>query len=210
MRTVLCYGDSNTWGLDPETRERFPFTVRWPGVLQEHLGSTYQVIEEGLCGRTTVFDDPLSPWRNGKQYLMPCLESHKPIDLCIIMLGTNDLKTRFFLTPLEIAEGAEMLVDMVQASAAGRTNSCPQVLLVSPPHIREDVPEHAMLVGAAEKSRNFAEHYRDTAERTGCIFFDAACIEVSELDGVHVSAVGHRDLGVKLSLAVKQWFDAHP
>ncbi len=210
MRTILCYGDSNTWGKDPESEGRFSFTIRWPGVLQQQLGMSFRVIEEGLCGRTTVFDDPLSPWRNGKQYLMPCLESHKPIDLCIIMLGTNDLKTRFSLTAAEIAEGAEMLIDLVHSREAGSGAGSPPVLLVSPPLVRGDVPEHDMLIGAAQKSRSFAACYRETAERTGCLYFDAACIEVSELDGVHISEEGHRMLGEKLASVILKYFQDYP
>jgi lysophospholipase L1-like esterase len=96
IKTVLCYGDSNTWGSDPETGERFAPEVRWPGVLRQALGEGYWVVEEGLNGRTTVRDDPIEgAHKNGRTYLPACLEFHKPIDLVLIMLGTNDLKARF-------------------------------------------------------------------------------------------------------------------
>ncbi len=104
MKTVLCYGDSNTWGSDPETGERFAPDVRWPGVLRRSLGEGYWVIEEGLGGRTTVRDDPIEgAHKNGRAYLRACLESHKPIDLMTIMLGTNDLKARFAASASDIA-----------------------------------------------------------------------------------------------------------
>ena len=106
MKTIVCFGDSNTYGRDPVTRGRLDKKTRWPGVLQNTLGEEYEVIEEGLNGRTTVWDDPVrgGPKRNGSLYLLPCLESHTPIDLLVIMLGTNDLKARFSVTPYDIAE----------------------------------------------------------------------------------------------------------
>lgn len=98
MKNILCYGDSNTWGYDAETKNRFPPDVRWTGILKRTLGEGYHVIEEGLNGRTTVWDDPIEGYKNGREYLIPCLESHRPLDLVIIMLGTNNLKKRFSLT----------------------------------------------------------------------------------------------------------------
>src|SRR3954462_1773041 len=95
MKTIVCFGDSNTWGYDPASNGRFGPTNRWTGVLQTALGSDYRVIEEGLNGRTTTVDDPIHDHRNGRHYLPPCLESHAPFDLVTIMLGTNDLKARF-------------------------------------------------------------------------------------------------------------------
>lgn len=95
MKTIVCYGDSNTWGYDPVTMDRLPITQRWTGVLAQELGAGYRVIEEGLNGRTTVWDDPIEGYKNGKEYLIPCLETHRPIDLITILLGTNDLKMRF-------------------------------------------------------------------------------------------------------------------
>ncbi len=110
MKKILCYGDSNTWGHIPVTGGRYGDDVRWTGVLQAALGEGYRVIEEGLNGRTTVHDDPIEGvYKNGKHYLIPCLESHRPLDLVIMMLGTNDLKMRFSLPPSDIARGVEAL-----------------------------------------------------------------------------------------------------
>ena len=95
MKNVLCYGDSNTYGYIPETGLRYPKNVRWTGVLQNLLGKNFNVIEEGCNGRTTIFDDPIEGWKNGRDYLKPCLNSHKPIDIIIMMLGSNDLKDFF-------------------------------------------------------------------------------------------------------------------
>src|SRR5215217_6037211 len=114
MKTIVCYGDSNTWGSDPVTRGRFAPDVRWTGVLLQELGAGYRVIEEGLGGRTTIVDDPISPFRNGRDYLIPCLESHRPFDLVTIMLGTNDLKHRFNGSASDIAESAALLAAMAR------------------------------------------------------------------------------------------------
>jgi len=133
MKSVLCYGDSNTWGADASTGGRFPRDVRWTGVLQRELGAEYAVIEEGLGGRTTVWDDPIEGHKNGKTYLIPCLPSHRPRDLVVLMLGTNDLKHRFSLTAFDIAAGIGTLIDMILTSRCGPANGAPQVLLLTPP-----------------------------------------------------------------------------
>ncbi len=98
MRTVLCYGDSNTWGFDPARQRRFPRELRWPGRLQAALGADWHVVEEGLNGRTTTLDSPLAPGKNGLSYLAPCRDSHAPLDCVVIYLGTNDLAKRYAMT----------------------------------------------------------------------------------------------------------------
>jgi lysophospholipase L1-like esterase len=103
VKTILCYGDSNTWGCipltGPQPPRRYGPARRWPGVLRRELGDGYWIVEEGLNGRTTVWDDPLEPFRSGKELLVPCLMTHEPIDLVIVMLGTNDLRSRYLLNP---------------------------------------------------------------------------------------------------------------
>ena len=124
MKTILCYGDSNTYGLKSDLVSRYPRNVRWTGILQEKLGSEYYVIEEGLGGRTTVWDDPVEDYKNGKKYLLPCLDSHKPLDLVIIMLGTNDLKSRFSVTPFDIGASMENLVKTIIKWIFSRRKFC--------------------------------------------------------------------------------------
>lgn len=123
MPTIVCFGDSNTWGYDPATRGRYPPRVRWVGVLAAELEAkrpgVFTVIAEGQNGRTTLWDDPIEGHKNGGSYLLPCLETHHPVDLLVIMLGTNDLKARFGLTPWDIAHGATRLVKMALASEFG-------------------------------------------------------------------------------------------
>ena len=120
MYEILCFGDSNTWGYNPATRERFPRDVRWTGVLQAALGKDFHVIEEGLNGRTTVWEDPVEGDKVGKRHLAPCLESQAPLDLVVLMLGTNDTKQRYSAPPTDIARGIGVLLDIIAASTAGQ------------------------------------------------------------------------------------------
>ena len=114
MITVLAYGDSNTYGYNPRTGLRYSEDIRWTGLLSSHLGNGYRVIEEGCNGRTTIYDDPIDGWKNGLNYFKPCLHSHKPVDIVVMMLGTNDLKSVFGLSAQQIAEGAGVLVNTIQ------------------------------------------------------------------------------------------------
>ena len=132
--TILCFGDSNTWGYIPGSEgERYGRDIRWPGIMAAELGDEFSVIEEGLNGRTTVLDNPLTPYRNGRDYLIPCLESHQPLDLVVIFLGTNDLADRYSLPPLDIARGAASLAAIVRASQAGTDHQAPATLLLGLP-----------------------------------------------------------------------------
>ena len=167
LKRVLCYGDSNTWGHIPETGGRYGPDVRWPGVLQRELGAACAVIEEGLCGRTTVWDDPIEGYKNGREYLIPCLASHKPLDLVVIALGTNDLKHRFALTAYDIAEGAGVLVDLVHASQAGPENGRPNVLLLAPPPLSTLSDYADMFRGAVAESQRLATQYARVAQLRG-------------------------------------------
>ena len=119
MRTVLCYGDSNTWGCEPGTGARYPRDVRWPGRLQAALGDAWHVVEEGLGGRTATLDSPIMPGKNGLEYLIPCLASHAPLDAVVIFLGTNDMADRYSLSAMEVARCAGRLAHVVRQSEAG-------------------------------------------------------------------------------------------
>lgn len=204
MKTILCYGDSNTHGSKPDGSGRFDRHTRWPGVLRDQLGDAYEIIEEGLGGRTTVWDDPIEGYKNGKEYLIPCLESHKPIDLVAIMLGTNDLKTRFSLSAYDIARGAAVLVYTAKASAAGPDNRPPQVLLIAPPPVLERTNTYEFLLGGYDKSKKFAEYYAAIAKECGCHFLDAGSVIVSSpTDGVHFDAPEHAKLGHAVAAKVR-------
>ena len=157
-KRILCFGDSNTWGARADGNGRYDEETRWTCRLQDLLGSDYTVVEEGHNGRTTVWDDPVENRMAGITYLWPCLESQSPLDLVIIMLGTNDLKPRFGVQAHDIAQSAGRLVDMVQKSSFGPDNKAPKVLLVSP-ILAEPSPfyPHLFDEAAAAKSRQFAD-----------------------------------------------------
>ncbi len=206
MKTVLCYGDSNTWGFDPGTGERFAPDVRWPGVLARGLGDGFRVVEEGLSGRTTVRDDPIEgAHKNGRTYLRACLESHKPIDLVALMLGTNDLKQRFGASASDIAQGAASLAEEVMRGGCGPGGGAPAVLLISPPPLGRLTELAEMFEGSAEKSVRFAGHYRRFADQYGCWFLDASEIIVSsDLDGIHFEEKEHNKLGEAVAARVAE------
>jgi lysophospholipase L1-like esterase len=202
-KRVLCYGDSNTWGSDPAGDERFGDDVRWTGVLAKNLGSDFTIIEEGLGGRTTVRDDPTDLYRNGKDYLIPCLLSQRPLDLVVLMLGTNDLKTRFHVSAWDIADGMRFLGNIILASQAGRDNKPPQLLLMAPPPlITTNLLPH--FTGAVEKSEQLAKHYAEVAQELGCHFLNAGeFARTSDLDGVHWEASEHASLGKAVAEFIK-------
>jgi lysophospholipase L1-like esterase len=205
MKTVLCYGDSNTWGYDPASQDRFARDERWPGVLRQELGEEYLVIEEGQGGRTTVWDDPIEGYKNGKEYLIPCLETHQPLDLVIIMLGTNDLKKRFSVSAFDIANSVGVLVDVVHKSAAGPKGGVPKVLLLAPPPVARLTGFAEMFEGAEAKSRKFSEHYRRIAQEKGCELLDTAQVIVSsDLDGIHFEKGEHQKLGRAVAARVRE------
>jgi len=209
MKSILCYGDSNTWGMVPMTSlddsARHPRADRWPRVVQEQLGSSFTVIDEGLNGRTTVFDDPIDgSHKNGRTYLLPCLESHAPLDLVIIMLGTNDLKSRYSLSPHDVAAGAGQLVKMISADVRGQNGIKPEILLVCPAHLGPLGLFTDAFAGAPEKSRQLHPHYRSMAELLGCHYLNAADhVRSSPVDGVHFEAPQQHALGLAIAECVQ-------
>jgi lysophospholipase L1-like esterase len=208
MRTVLCYGDSNTWGYDPATRARYPPHVRWSGVLASRLGAEYRVVEEGLNGRTTRWDDPIESGRNGLTSLRPCIDSHQPLDVIIVMLGTNDLKRRFDLSASDIAQSAAALAELAWRFTHAPDGSHAEVLLVAPPAISTLTEFDQMFDGAREKSRWFSHYYRLAAGWHHLAFFDAGSVIVSsEKDGIHFDAEEHRKLGEALADEVRRLVD---
>lgn len=211
-RTLLAFGDSNTHGTKPmaamgETG-RFGRDIRWTGHMARALAPEWEVIEEGQPGRTTLHDDPIEgPHRNGLAVLPALLESHRPLDLVLIMLGTNDLKARFSVTPADIGLSLEKLVAAIRASGAGPAGAAPAVLLVSPPPIAETGCLAGIFVGGAEKSRHLAAMIGAAASRTGAAFVDAgAHVAVSPRDGIHHEAEDHARLGLALTAAVRRHF----
>ena len=209
LRTILCYGDFNTHGTVPmETLlsdSRFGPDERWPGVMRKLLGDGWNVIEEGLPGRTTVHPDPIEgAHMSGLAHLRPCLRSHRPIDVLAIMLGTNDLKTRFSVPPSDIALGLVALCETALACAAGPKAGAPKLLLIAPVPAIEAGCLAEMFGGGAAKAQRLAALYSQVAERFGAAFFDAGSVaRISPLDGVHFDADQHRLLGEAVAKVVK-------
>ena len=211
---IVCFGDSNTHGYcaDPadcaDGGDRFNEDERWTCLLQKGLGEEYLVIEEGLSGRTTVFPDPLHESMSGLDVIYSCLMSHEPVDLLIIMLGTNDTKERLGANAACIGIGMERLVAKAKTVEAWRGGK-PNILLICPPHIGEGLLDHpfgaAMGLGCTEKSRGLAPRYRELADRLGCAFLDAEGLaEFNKLDCMHLTCRGHRQLAEALSALVPE------
>jgi lysophospholipase L1-like esterase len=213
MRNILCFGDSNTWGYVPGTAgDRFPLEVRIPGVLQASLGPGYRILEEGLNGRMSVWDDPMSPDRNAdrnaKSQLPFLLESHKPLDLVSIMLGTNDLKAYMNLGPHAIAQAQGVLIDLVDAAKCGPGGSRPAILLIAPPLVVESpTPFGHIFDGAIPKSLAMADAYREVAREKNCLFLDAgSLVRTSVRDGIHLDPESHRELAEAMASVLKRAF----
>lgn len=202
---ILCYGDSNTWGANPREDVRYPANVRWTGILQEKLGNNFEIIEEGLCGRTTVLDDPKEENRNGLTYLKPCLISHQPIDQVILILGTNDLKERFNLSAEDIAGNIEKLVLVIKEMGLDKSGNPPKIILISPSSVKEQSDNSAgEFGGAEEKSKQFGRFYQEVATRQGLEFVDISeYITPSSIDGLHLEEEAHAKIAEILFDKVK-------
>lgn len=192
-KVVLCYGDSNTYGQrsDDVFKGRWPTDIRWTGQLQELLGDGYYVIEEGLSSRTTDLEYT-KPGYNGRTYLTPCLMSHNPIDVVVLMLGTNDCRTMYGQSENEITHAIEGLIDDIEThSPAAR------IVLVSPIHINDEAPQFNALYHrnydheSVHKSAALGGLYSKLAKRRGLLFLDASGVAHAGTDGVHFDQVSH-------------------
>lgn len=216
---VLCFGDSNTHGYCADPADcadggiRFTEEQRWTRLLQNALGQDYLVIEEGLSGRTTCFDDPIHEGLNALDYIYPCLKSHEAIDLLIIMLGTNDCKDRFYASAACIGLGMARLVKKAKDTDCwGGKN--PNILVIAPPPIGEGMLTSpvAATMGqlCVEKSRQLAGSYREQCALLNAAFLDAGAIgcEFNTVDFMHLTSKGHAALAQKLSTLVPQLLEA--
>lgn len=208
VKSVLCYGDSNTHGQAPggTPLDRFGPNERWPGVLRKQLGSGWYVIEEGLSGRTTVHNDPIEgDLKNGRTYLRPCLMSHAPLDLVILMLGTNDLKARFGQPASEVAMGIGCLIYDIKELAPGPDGRVPEIMVVAPPPMLDDIGEWSgIFEGAQTKSHEIAHAFEVISDSLEVHFFDAAKVISSDpADGFHMSKQAHEDLGKAIALEIE-------
>ncbi len=208
MSVVLCYGDSNTHGYIAGTGARYPFDIRWTGVLQNQLGSGVRVIEEGLSGRTTTFDVPGRAGRNGAAFLPICLESHSPIDVLVLMLGTNDVLQKTSLTVQGAASGVSSLINIVKETCAHLALTMPNVLLVAPPQVAD--LEVANELGNSlrnVKTYDFSTQYRHIADVHNCKFLDASkLVHPSKIDGIHLDEDAHKKLGIEIARMTESLF----
>lgn len=209
MMRILCFGDSNTWGSRPDNNERFGDDERWPKVLRKLLGTDAEVIEEGHNGRTTVWSDPVEGKLSGFEYLMPCIESHVPFDVLIIMLGTNDCKERYGVNAPTIAFGLNRMVRQARFIAAEQ--KChPRIIIVAPAVIKPVYAEHPVMGGlfgrfSDIKSAGLAEEYRCLAAENGCTFVDANdYAEASDIDGIHLDRENHGRLARALYEVIRK------
>jgi lysophospholipase L1-like esterase len=204
-KTILCYGDSNTWGNVPRSDERYPRNVRWPGALQNLLGKEFDVISEGLCGRTLVAADPAKPHRTGITHLQSILESADPIDGLIIMLGTNDAKSTYNLTPAEIAGHLLQTIEFVRNIKD--LEKMPEILVICPPPVI--IPEtndlDPRIIPGLEAFKALPNLYKEVAQRHGCGFINSGdYISSSKVDGYHFDKEAHLKLAEVICGWIKQ------
>ena len=195
-KRILCFGDSNTYGVNP-SGGRFDEETRWPMRLQRLLGGSCTVIEEGFGGRTCVFDDPVEGgFKSGAQYLPPCLMSHNPLDVIVLMLGTNDAKLRFQMTARTVAEAMMQLVRLCRLYGIGPDGNPPRVLLVAPPPVCDNVMDTLFsdIFGerAVQVTKGFHAEFQKISRLMRCDYLNAGeYVSASRTDAVHLTAEGH-------------------
>ena len=199
-KTIVCFGDSNTHGYCSLTDGRYDEETRWPCLLQQLAGEAYSIREEGLSGRTTCFEDPLFEGLSGLSMINPILMTHEPVDLLIVMLGTNDSKIRFHATPANIGQGLERLIEKVIATPRAFRNQKPNILIITPPPIdpryRETPVYDTMGPDCDQKTAALAPYFEEVARLHGCRYLDAGAtgISMGESDWMHLRPEGHRQL----------------
>lgn len=206
MKSILCFGDSNTYGATPYDEPRWPYDVRWTGRLQMLLGPGYRIIEEGLGGRTAAAADPHVPFRRGLDVIEMLLESHSPLDLVTIMLGTNDAKACFAGNARTIAWGNLKIIEAIQKWSLWSGNS-PEILLISPILIADGAEDSRFGTydeSSVDRSRAFAAEYRHVAELKGVHFFDAATVATPGPDCLHMDRDSHKALAEALAAEVRK------
>lgn len=205
MKTVVCFGDTNTWGYDNRNGNRLPYDQRWTGLLAKELGPEFRIIEEGLPGRATV-EDPVEAGKNAKTHIGPCLESHEPIDVFVMMLGQPDLKKRFSLTAYDIAMGIENLAKTVLSSHAGINKAAPKLLIMSPVQVgtvkgsimeRWFSPEDTQ-----ERSAALPALYREIADTYGAAFLEASSVAKTAPDAIHIDNDSHLSMAIAVAAQV--------
>ena len=211
MKRILCYGDSNTWGYNPENKYRFPEEVRWTGVAAMDLGEDYRILEDGIVGRTTMVEDPTHACCNGMESLGYALVSQRPLDLVVLMLGSNDLK---FISVEQSVANCEKIIEAIKDCE--KRYSCsspifpggkPKILLMSPIRVHEHVPGHPAFEGKWRDSLMFDQYLSRVAERQGIEYLNAALFaDPSERDGLHMTKESHESLGRAVAQKIRTIF----
>ena len=209
---IVCFGDSNTHGYRASNDSRYDEQERWTCLLQKQLGDDYLIIEEGLSGRTTCFPDPIHEGLSGLDYIYPCLMSHEPVDLLVIMLGTNDTKERFGASATCIALGLKRLIAKAASTFDAWRTGRPNILVVTPKSIDKRYVTtpvgKTMGIGCAEKSECLAEEFEGIASLMGCHYLDANAVvtEQNHYDYMHLTKEGHQELANALSKVILSLF----
>jgi len=206
VKNILCFGDSNTYGLIPDGSGRYSFAVRYPGKLQSILGDEYHIVEEGCPGRTTIFEDGHRPYIKGLDYISPCLKSHIPLDYVVVMLGTNDCKSNYGASSSEIASGLSAIIDRIQNEVV----PVPKVVVISPIHLGDDIGKYGFDPefedASIAVSKGLSEEYRRLAQKKGCGFLDASLLaKPSPLDQEHLDETGHHSIAKAAAAIISNW-----
>lgn len=214
-KRILVFGDSNTWGWKPDNQAFLPIRrwedeERFTGIMQAELGEGYKIVTEGLNARTTVWEDPIEGDRCGMRHLYPLMDSHAPLDLVIIFLGSNDLKTRFSVTGRDIGQSVGKLAEMARKKEDAYAEE-PKVMVIAPPPltspIRNSMHAHAF-EGGEEKSIEMAAHIKLWGEAAGAEYMNAGdVISSSDTDGLHLDKKAHEILGKAVADRVKAIFE---
>ncbi len=206
MKTVLIYGDSNAWGLIPTTKfERYDFDSRWPGIVQNILGDEVRIIEENLCARTIDSDDlrPGFEGRNGMTELPVALDSHYPLDVIIISLGLNELKSIYDWTPRQVTDKLRTMVELVRNRKPNFHDHTPVIVLMTQPIVKHTGQWGELWVGAEEASRQLHDRYVDLAEELGLQIVDVSDVAADAVDGVHWASEAHGAVAERVAQALR-------
>lgn len=207
---ILCFGDSNTWGyISGSDHQRYGIGERWTSILSELLGNEYEVIEEGLSGRTLTSNDmrPGKEGKNGYDYLLPCLDTHDPVDLVVLMLGTNELRAVYNKSAKDIGEIFEQyFVKTILNRKSGCKDSYPKLLIITPPIVNEDVGhwgDNNKYIGASKKSEELNDIYKSIAEKYNCYFLCNEGLKTG-IDGIHLTKESHNKLANILNNEIRK------
>ena len=211
IRSILCFGDSNTYGVNPEDNSRFPLSVRWTGRLQSLLGyDRYHVVEEGYCGRTTCFSDDSDEMRSGIKVLDMILKTHSPLDMVVIMLGTNDFKAQFSMKAKVSAFGVKKIVEKTKKFCLAEGKKEPAFLIVSPINMGDAIDESRFWEYSTESKREIGKLppiLKSVADEAGALFFDASTVAVPGSDQLHMTKESHEHLAHALYEIIKEYFE---